>query len=443
MIQEIQLDGLIGPTHFFGGLASGNVASALSAGRVSHPRAAALQGLRKMKAVHDAGIPQYVMPPHPRPALGLLKSIGFSGSASVMMRDVLRFVPELLPVIYSSSAMWAANAATTCASTDAADRRVHITPANLISHAHRALEAPFTARLLKRIFPDDTFTHHAPLPCNPLLADEGAANHMRITPKEGKPLHVFVYGTSSATSPHAGGISTKRYLPRQQAQASYSVARLHQLAPERTLFLQQHPDAIDAGVFHNDVIAASNDHLLIYHEQALVDDAPLIAALQQSGEVVICKATARELSVAEAVKSYLFNSQILTRSDGSMLLLAPMECQQSADAKALIDRWVADPDHPVHAVQYIDINQSMSNGGGPACLRLRLWLTESEMKQVHSGVKLSNALFEKCCEWVESYYPEELAIQHLQDATLPARVEQSLLALEKILDIKGMYDGYF
>ena len=149
---EHNIDGLIGPTHFFGGLGVGNIASEKSAGNVSTPKAAALQGLEKMKVMHELGIPQLVMPPHPRPALHLLKEKGYIGSISEMISSVVKNDPELLPIIYSSSAMWTANAATVSASSDTVDGKVHLTPANLISNAHRRIEAPFTSLLLKRIF---------------------------------------------------------------------------------------------------------------------------------------------------------------------------------------------------------------------------------------------------------------------------------------------------
>jgi succinylarginine dihydrolase len=436
VIKEIQLDGLIGPTHFFGGLAHGNVASEANLGKVSHPRAAALQGLKKMKCVYDCGVMQLVMPPHPRPAVRFLENIGFSGSLESKIHDVVRDVPDLLPIIYSSSAMWAANAATTCASVDSGDGKVHITPANLISNAHRALEAAFTAPLLKRIFSGDAFSHHAPLPYNPMLSDEGAANHMRLVSKSGKVVHVFVYGAG-------GSAQSKKFTARQHIQASRMIARTHRLNADYVLFLQQHPDAIDAGVFHNDVIATSNDNVLIYHERAFVDDAPLRDALANAGGFEIIRISEVELSLDEVVKSYLFNSQIITKPDGTMVLIAPRECEASDAARVLIQRIIAAPQNPIASVQYIDVGQSMGNGGGPACLRLRLWLNEAEWRGIHRGIIFSDALFERLGNWVNTYYPEQLNGDSLRDVELPARVKKMLLDLEKIMELEGLYDGWF
>ncbi len=434
-MREVQLDGLIGPTHFFGGLGAGNVASASNAGRLSHPQAAALQGLKKMKCVHELGVMQLVMPPHPRPALGWLRQIGFQGTPQEVIRDVSRDAPELLPVAYSSSAMWAANAATTCASMDSADGKVHITPANLISNAHRALEALFTSHLLKRLFTGEVFHHHEPLPYNSMLADEGAANHMRLQNAQGKVVHVFVYGAGGSAQP-------KKFIARQNEQASRAIVRNHQLNVDYVLFLQQQPDAIDAGVFHNDVIATSNGNLLIYHEQAFVHDS-LTKVLEHAGGFEVICVKSHELSLEEAVKCYLFNSQILTLDAGRMVLLAPVECQQSHAAQILIESWIAAPQNPIAAVQYVDVGQSMGNGGGPACLRLRLWLNEVEQQQIHAGVIFSAALYERLGNWVSAHYPEQLTADDLSQPELPARIRKALSELEKILDLKGVYNGWF
>lgn len=442
---EHNIDGLIGPTHFFGGLGAGNVASEKSAGNVSHPKAAAMQGLAKMKLVADLGVGQYVMPPHPRPALFFLRKLGYTGGAKDMLADVIRDQPVLLPIVYSSSAMWAANAATTCASVDAADGRVHFTPANLISNAHRALEADFTSHALKRIFRGDHFQHHPPLPYNPIMRDEGAANHMRLQHGD-VVVHVLVYGASNDTHPAPGGgkggaLTPSKYVPRQHMEANKTLAKLHALNAKQVVHLQQHPDAIDAGVFHNDVIATSNGHLLIYYEQAYVDDAQLKAALSK-GQFHVTVVTNEQLSLAEAVKSYLFNSQILIQPNGQMILIAPEECRQSQQAKALIDRWVGDASHPIAAVQYVDINQSMSNGGGPACLRLRLWLTEEEVAHVHPGVVFSDVLYEQLGNIIEQHYPEQVTAEDLHNPAFGARVLSIFETLAEVFNLPNLYGGW-
>ena len=121
---EANFDGLVGPTHNYAGLAYGNLASALNAEKPSNPREAALQGLRKMKALHDLGVPQGVLPPHERPHLPTLRALGFGGKDAEVLGAAHREAPGLLAAASSASAMWVANAATVSPSADAADGRV-------------------------------------------------------------------------------------------------------------------------------------------------------------------------------------------------------------------------------------------------------------------------------------------------------------------------------
>ena len=178
---EANFDGLVGPTHHYAGLAFGNLASARNAEQPSNPRAAVRQGIAKMRALAAMGLAQGVLPPQERPHLPTLRALGFGGSDADMLGKAARQAPQLLSAASSASAMWTANAATVSPSADCADGRVHFTPANLVTHLHRAIEAPQTARILRSVFADPRhFAHHAPLPATPMLGDEGAANHTRF-----------------------------------------------------------------------------------------------------------------------------------------------------------------------------------------------------------------------------------------------------------------------
>ncbi|WP_035516470.1 N-succinylarginine dihydrolase, partial [Pseudohaliea rubra] len=164
-VVEANFDGLIGNTHNYAGLSPGNLASARHAQTPSHPRAAARQGLAKMKRLHDLGLVQGFLPPHERPHLPTLRAFGFSGKPAAMLARAAREAPALLAIACSASPMWAANAATVSPSADTADGRVHFTPANLASMAHRAIEPAFTGRALQQIFADERhFAHHPPVP---------------------------------------------------------------------------------------------------------------------------------------------------------------------------------------------------------------------------------------------------------------------------------------
>jgi len=267
MLIEINIDGLVGPTHHFGGLGVGNVASLEHQNQVSRPQQAALEGLQKAWLIASLGIPQFVFLPPLRPRLGFLSEIGFLGSVQEQLAAACADAPRGLSAAFSSAFMWMANAATVTPSSDSADGRMHCTLANLISSWHRASEAAERAPQLESLLSgiENKQIHH-PLPSILPLRDEGAANHMRLCNRSGRiGFNVFVYGGDD------DGVASQppnRFLPRHTRAASQAIAKLHQLPTERTFFLQQHPLAIDAGVFHNDVIATSCDHLLLHHEYA-------------------------------------------------------------------------------------------------------------------------------------------------------------------------------
>src|SRR4029434_62735 len=107
----------------------------------------------------------------------------FSGSDSDVLTKAKRADPVLLAICCSASSMWAANAATVSPSADAADGRVHLTPATLVAQAHRSLEPDTTSRLLSAIFREPScFAHHPALQAAWAFGDEGAANHVRLAP---------------------------------------------------------------------------------------------------------------------------------------------------------------------------------------------------------------------------------------------------------------------
>src|SRR5215470_14096078 len=137
---ELQLDGLVGPTHHFGGLSFGNLASMRHAGWQSRPRQAARQGLAKMRQVLALGVPQAVLPPLLRPEVGLLRQVGFRGSDAAVLTQAAASAPYLLRLAMSSAFMWTANVATVIPSSDSVDGRCHVVVANLVATPHRALE---------------------------------------------------------------------------------------------------------------------------------------------------------------------------------------------------------------------------------------------------------------------------------------------------------------
>ncbi|KPQ03125.1 N-succinylarginine dihydrolase [Marinobacter sp. HL-58] len=437
---EANFDGLVGPTHNYAGLSWGNVASRSNVRSVSNPKEAALQGLAKMKRLADRGYVQGVLPPHERPHIPTLRALGFGGSDSAVLRAAAERSPSILAAASSASAMWTANAATVSPSADTADHRVHFTPANLSAKFHRSIEHVVTGRALKSIFADESrFAHHHALPSVSQFGDEGAANHTRLCGGYGEPgVELFVYG-QIAFNEQAPAPSL--YPARQTLEASQAVARLHGLKDNHVVFAQQNPEAIDAGVFHNDVIAVGNGNTLFYHELAFLEEETVLASIRArltGTELQAVRVSSDEVPLEDAVASYLFNSQLLNTPDG-MMLAVPGECREIESVSRYLDELV-DGSGPITSVEVFDVKQSMRNGGGPACLRLRVVLNDDELKAMHHGVLLTDALYERLTTWVEAHYREELSQEDLGDPMLLEEVRKALDELTGILALGSIYD---
>ncbi len=440
---EVNFDGLVGPTHNYAGLSTGNLASMAYGQTVSHPKEAALQGLGKMKLLLDMGLKQGVFPPQDRPDFETLRRLGFYGSDAEVLERARRQAPVILAACWSASSMWAANAATVSPGADTDDGKVHITPANLLSQFHRSLESPFTARLLKIIFPDETvFAHHPPLPACLQYADEGAANHTRLCRTHAEPgVEIFVYGKGSSDPPRT---LPRRHPARQAKETSVLIARMHQLSPERTVFARQNAEVIDAGVFHNDVIAVGNTRVFLYHAQAFTEGAAVVDELKEkfsrcSGdELALIEIGPDRLSLMEAVETYFFNSQLVSLPEGAMCLIAPTECEQNENAGKILEEIVQD-NNPIQTVRFVDIRQSMLNGGGGACLRLRVALTESEIARIHPSALLTDQRYDELVDWVERHYRDRLHPDDLADPSLAEESRSALDELTRILKLGAIY----
>ncbi len=437
---EYNFDGLIGPTHNYAGLSYGNKASMHHKYQVSHPRQAALEGLKKMKFLMNRGFKQGLFPPHERPDLSFLKTLGFQGSKTQILQSAYKFSASLLPVCWSASAMWTANSATFSPSPDTEDEKAHFTPANLLSFPHRALETPQTARILKKIFSDPRhFKHHPPLPSLPALSDEGAANHNRLSRDYGQAgVELFVYGRNGFKG--FAQDQSSRFYPRQSRTASQTVAFRHRLKPQKTVQAQQNPEAIDQGVFHNDVICVADQNLIFYHEEAWTNTKAVLAEIRQKllpTPLQEIKVKSHEVSLKEAVSSYLFNSQLLPEGQDRWLLLAPLECRQNPPVWDYIQ--FLNQSTVIKSVHFMPLRQSMQNGGGPACLRLRVVLTEEEAKSLHQGVILTPSLYKKLKIWVQKHYRDRLSPKDLLDPLLVEEVRTALEELTKILDLGNIY----
>jgi len=384
---------------------------------------------------------QGVLPPHERPHISTLRKLGFTGTDTEILATVSKTAPHLLAACSSASAMWVANAATVSPANDTSDGRTHFTPANLAAMFHRSIEHPITERILKRIFSNtDHFAHHAPLPTGLQFGDEGAANHTRLFSNSSHSgIEIFVYGMSAFDRRRP---RLAKFPARQTLEASEAIARAHGLTNDKAIFVQQNPNVIDAGVFHNDVISVGNGNCLFYHQDAFQDAHALKAAVsKQMPDAVFIEVPREEVSVAEAVSTYLFNTQLLSDPDNpaEMRLIAPMECRENNRVHSYLEALLT-KDTPIKDVSYIDVRQSMKNGGGPACLRLRVSLSEEARNSIEARVFLCDSLFHDLCYWVESHYRDRLSPADLADPDLLNECRTALDELTQIMKLGSIYE---
>jgi succinylarginine dihydrolase len=411
----------------------------------SNPRAAALQGLEKMWNFVELGMPQGFFPPQERPHLPTLLKLGYRGVDAEIIRKIQPINPEIFYIISSASSMWAANAATVTPSTDSGNETVNFTAANLVTKFHRTIETPMTEKLLKLIFNDPRFfTHHSPLPIHTNFSDEGAANHNRFCNNHSeRGVHLFVYGRT-ALKPNI--FLPTKYPARQTFEASQSIARLHGLSKDSTVFVQQNPKVIDAGVFHNDVISVGNQNVLLFHELAFIESDFALEEIQTKvmktcmTNMVLIKVKESQVPLTDAISSYLFNSQLVTLPDKSMALFAPLECKTTPSVFNYLEEMVKDPANPILKVSYIDIRESMRNGGGPACLRLRVILNEKEYAAVNPNFLLTEKLYIKLKDWINKHYRESLHLHDLFDPKLHAESCNALDELAQMLNMGAIYE---
>jgi succinylarginine dihydrolase len=411
-LREINFDGIIGPSHNYAGLSLGNLASTGNALNISHPRDAALQGIEKMRHNLGLGLAQGIFVPLPRPNHDWLSDLGTS----------VRDVPDTLrPAAFSASAMWAANAATVSPAPDTEDGRCHLTVANLRTMAHRSHEWPDTYAQLRLAFASgEHFQVHQPVPAT--FGDEGAANHMRLSTSHGeKGVEIFVYGKRGGAFP-----------ARQHVEACRAVARFHRLDPERTLFAAQSEDAIAAGAFHNDVVAVANEHVLFAHEHAFEDRAELYTALRRLlPEVEIVEVPAAAVSLEDAIKSYLFNAQLVSLPDGGMALILPEEARETPSVWRWLEEMIAG-NGPIRELFIVDVRQSMANGGGPACLRLRVVADPATVdpRFIADGAKLDRV---SAC--IAQWWPKQIAPEDLKKPDMWERMARARAALLETLEL--------
>ncbi len=409
---EINFDGIIGPSHNYAGLSLGNIASSSNAGAASQPRAAALQGVEKMHANLRLGLAQGFFMPLDRPNTAWLAGLA---------TDMEHAEPHIRAAAFSASAMWAANAATVSPAPDTADGRCHLSAANLLTMAHRSHEWHGTLAQLKLAFSDEQhFAVHAAVP--PPFGDEGAANFMRLCPSHGEAgIEIFVYGKAGGPFP-----------ARQHIESSKAIARAHRLDPAKTLFVQQSEIAIAAGAFHNDVVAVANERVLFTHEQAFEFPDQTYADIKRlmpDAEIIIVPAD--RISLADAIQSYLFNAQLVTLPTGGMALILPSEAEANERVWSWLSEMVAG-NGPIRELVPVDVRESMANGGGPACLRLRVVAAPAT---VDARFIANESKLDQIAGVIAAHWPENITPDQLGDARLIRQIQNARAELLQACDL--------
>jgi succinylarginine dihydrolase len=444
LYDEVNFDGLVGPSHNYAGLSQGNLASKKHQSSVSNPKAAALQGLEKMFSLHEKGFKQAFLPPHPRPYLPMAHSLGYKGSLEEVIKEIGRLDPLLLNNLYSASSMWVANAAMYSPSLDTKDHKVHFTIANLSSNLHRSIENDFSHHLFKLIFHDKAFFKvHKALPSGRFFADEGAANQTRLSKNySSKGLEIFHFGHYSYQKESK---EPKRYPSRQSFEACSYIAKKHRIGSELRLFLKQSPEAIDEGVFHNDVISVGNENVFFYHEKSFEDTEKSIKEITHACETNLdfspyfYKVKEKEVSLKNAVSSYLFNSQILRMKDQSMLLLCPSECEEIPSVANYLKSLLKESG-PIQKVEFFNLKESMKNGGGPACLRFRLILNETELNSLPKEVFINESSYKELENIIKKRYRDKVSLKDLQDPIFALECMETLKDIALITGFKDLYN---
>jgi succinylarginine dihydrolase len=432
---EINFDGLIGPTHNYAGLSQGNLASQKHLNETSNPQAAALQGLDKMRLIMDQGIPQGFFLPHERPHLRTLRALGFGGTDEEVINQAAKQNPALLKNVYSASSMWAANAATFSPSIDSYDQNIHITPANLNSMFHRSIEHEFTKTQLELMF-GGIAQVHKPIKNISGYGDEGAANHLRVSAQHlMQGFQIFVYG-SPAFESHQGIIA------RQAEEISQAVSTQHQLDPERVLFLKQNEQAINSGSFHNDIVSLANEEVFIFHQEAFADRVELERVLHHLKDHVKgfhpIEILSEDISLDDLVSSYLLNSQLITVKNNEMMMLLPEEVQNHPNCMRWLDEIKSSS--PIKHIEFVDIRQSMMNGGGPACLRFKTVVNNDEFDKINEKFLLSPKKLMDLRALVSKHYRDQLNPGDLLDIKLMQESYTFLDELTQLLDLGAIYN---
>ena len=90
---------------------------------------------------------------------------------------------------------------------------------------------------------------------------------------------------------------------------------------------------------------------------------------------------------------------------------------------------------PIRRVEIVDVRQSMANGGGPACLRLRV---VADPATIDPRLLVDDARLDRMADVVRRHWPAEIANDDLQAPALVRDIEAARNALLKELDLSEL-----
>jgi succinylarginine dihydrolase len=155
---------------------------------------------------------------------------------------------------------------------------------------------------------------------------------------------------------------------------------------------------------------------------------------------VFVEVSEAELPLADAVASYLFNSMLVQiPGEDRLTLIAPVEVRETARARAVAEA-LPTGNGPIGRIEYVDVRQSMRNGGGPACLRLRVVLDEAELAAANPRQRFTPELHGALEAWVRRHYRDRLSVDDLAD---PALLDEGRRALDELTGLLGLGADFY
>ncbi|RAP29456.1 hypothetical protein DID78_03615 [Candidatus Marinamargulisbacteria bacterium SCGC AG-343-D04] len=408
---SVFIDGLMGPSYHFGGLSLGNTWSETHFKEISFPKKAALEGLHKMFEVYSLGLHQYVLPPVRKDVSALFRSLGYDHFNSESLRELFSVNPYFVSSVFSSSSAWLANIGHVTPACDSFTHKMNVTPANLNYCFHRSCDVEGYRDLLSTLFENchDVVLHR---PITSSFGDEGSANTVRLSASSGEGFFLYVYGkTVDRTYSH-------KYPARQSKEAFDILVKQHHVS-RKFVMVQQSQEAIDAGVFHNDVICFGLENLLIVHESAFENQEEVMSYVKElyeetfSEDLQVIVISREMMSLEEAVKSYFFNSQLLPLSDGGFHCFVSTHSRKYSALEQVLQYIQSECSR--FSYSYVECDESIKNGGGPACLRLGFVASEHDRKLLNDAFLLTQERYDFLYSFISRHYPDEMQFEQLRD----------------------------